>query len=411
MNRHSEERWLGQYAAPVLIHRGPAVQLHSTQLVAQAAPRVVVTASPGAGERLVAQRLDEMARVHRLVAHPRIPAVAERGRRDGVEFLGFACPAVIDGAEVLRRLASHGLRMSFDAADAFISGLREALQAGHAVIDPDTGRPICAGTLSYANALFDSEGQYWLLALGGNPLASLDTGAPSGEMTFYAPEIVAGGHANPSGDYVALRLFMRSLLPYVELPSQLARVLQGDIRAEDAELMETLLWLEQRVMLAPAKDRASVAEAVVVAEKFRVLLGTSLDDAAFSRVVRELFDAEATPLPSVQHWTVDSQGRWLQRPDGERVDLASHAAIGRIVVALANAQASGTSLEVADLLAAGWPGERVEGRAGANRVYVAISTLRKMGLRGVLQKRGRGYCLAARPAVVFSIGSAPRTVS
>jgi hypothetical protein len=46
-----------------------------------------------------------------------------------------------------------------------------------------------------------------------------------------------------------------------------------------------------------------------------------------------------------------------------------------------------------DLLAAGWPGERMRADAGAHRVRVAISTLRKMGLRDVLRTEEDGYRL------------------
>ncbi len=46
-----------------------------------------------------------------------------------------------------------------------------------------------------------------------------------------------------------------------------------------------------------------------------------------------------------------------------------------------NREAPGASLTVQDLLEAGWPGERPMAEAGANRVYVALTKLRRMGLR------------------------------
>jgi hypothetical protein len=48
---------------------------------------------------------------------------------------------------------------------------------------------------------------------------------------------------------------------------------------------------------------------------------------------------------------------------------------------------------VPELLEAGWPGERVLPDAGANRVYVALATLRKMGLKEVLKSNDSGYFL------------------
>jgi len=53
----------------------------------------------------------------------------------------------------------------------------------------------------------------------------------------------------------------------------------------------------------------------------------------------------------------------------------------------------GAGLSLDDLLEIGWPGERVVPSAGANRVYVALTTLRNMGLRGHLISQGDGYLL------------------
>ncbi|MEZ4221742.1 MAG: hypothetical protein R3B13_12495 [Polyangiaceae bacterium] len=399
------ERWLGHFTQPALIYEGAAVRMHAAWHANLGSPRLVVSASPDASNPLLARRLDEVARVHGLLDHPRLPVVAERGRRDGVEFLAFECPAIIDGSEVLRRIAAKGMRLSFGAADAFISGLREALQTGHDLDDPVRGGPICAGTLCYANILFDSSGNYWLLALGDNLLTSLDTGAPAGELTFHAPEVGAGGRPSPSGDYVALRHLMRSLLPYVEFPERLARVVQGNITPEDAELVGTVLWFEQRVMAAPPAERPPVADAVAMSERLRQLLGTRLEPESFAGAVRQTLGAVATPPPEAEHWSICELGRWIRQPDGERIDLSSHLAIGRIALALARAHANGAVLEIPQLVAAGWPGEKVSERAGANRVYVAISTLRRMGLRGILQKQGRGYCFA--PSIKLSVVTPP----
>ena len=54
-----------------------------------------------------------------------------------------------------------------------------------------------------------------------------------------------------------------------------------------------------------------------------------------------------------------------------------------------------------ELLAAGWPGENPSHEAGLNRVYVALSSLRKMGLRELLHSGDDGYQL--EPRVVVSI--------
>jgi hypothetical protein len=53
---------------------------------------------------------------------------------------------------------------------------------------------------------------------------------------------------------------------------------------------------------------------------------------------------------------------------------------------------SATSLE--EIVEAGWPGERLHPQSGAQRAYVAIAALRKMGLRDLLLTEGDGYLLA-----------------
>jgi hypothetical protein len=45
------------------------------------------------------------------------------------------------------------------------------------------------------------------------------------------------------------------------------------------------------------------------------------------------------------------------------------------------------------LFASGWPGERVHAASARNRVKVAISTLRSMGLRDAIAHDGNGYLL------------------
>ena len=88
-------------------------------------------------------------------------------------------------------------------------------------------------------------------------------------------------------------------------------------------------------------------------------------------------------------------GRWLQVPGGVPQDLRRRKALRFILVHLVEQQraqpGAGSPLEA--LLEVGWPGERVMPSAGANRVYVALTTLRKLGLRKYLLSRDDGYLL------------------
>jgi hypothetical protein len=57
------------------------------------------------------------------------------------------------------------------------------------------------------------------------------------------------------------------------------------------------------------------------------------------------------------------------------------------------------ALTAQELLEVGWPGERPIAQAGANRVYVELNRLRRMGLRDLLVKTTEGYCLSPETIV------------
>jgi hypothetical protein len=100
---------------------------------------------------------------------------------------------------------------------------------------------------------------------------------------------------------------------------------------------------------------------------------------------------------------VANGARSLVLPSGKCVDLARHASLRRIVLALARRRRDGISagLPTDELLACGWPGERVDPFAGSARVRVALSRLRNLGLRDLLVRAEDGYVLAPELAVVI----------
>lgn len=80
---------------------------------------------------------------------------------------------------------------------------------------------------------------------------------------------------------------------------------------------------------------------------------------------------------------------------GPCVDLRRRTALSLLLQALVTArnEQPGTPVSRAALLTAAWPGQRVLTESGASRVYVAISTLRKMGLRDAILRQGEGYLI------------------
>ena len=81
----------------------------------------------------------------------------------------------------------------------------------------------------------------------------------------------------------------------------------------------------------------------------------------------------------------------------ERGDLPE----ARDELTTARCDAPGQALPTARIVEAGWPGERILPVAAANRAKVAIATLRRLGLRQVLQTRNDGYLLDPRVPVRF----------
>ncbi|WP_437829374.1 ATP-binding protein [Sorangium sp. So ce1153] len=87
--------------------------------------------------------------------------------------------------------------------------------------------------------------------------------------------------------------------------------------------------------------------------------------------------------------------RFCRPPGGAWHDLRERHAARRLLVALAEQQrrAPGRGLPLAALQEAGWPGERILPDAAANRIYVAMNQLRKLGLKPWLRRDGEGYLL------------------
>jgi predicted ATPase len=128
----------------------------------------------------------------------------------------------------------------------------------------------------------------------------------------------------------------------------------------------------------------------------------ALDSAHVSPLVSLLLAIPSTsvPLASVpppdarQALSVGPGGTWFRVASEPRVDLSRRKPLRLILERLCEERAAGGgTLGWDDLLAAGWPGERMRADAGAHRVRVAISTLRKMGLRDVLRTEEEGYRL------------------
>jgi hypothetical protein len=96
-----------------------------------------------------------------------------------------------------------------------------------------------------------------------------------------------------------------------------------------------------------------------------------------------------------QAWVFDLTRGALTPPGEAAIDLRTRPQLLRIARALAEQRvaAPGAALSQEALLALGWPGEKMTADAAANRMKVALSTLRKLGLRALIQRTDAGYLL------------------
>ena len=99
---------------------------------------------------------------------------------------------------------------------------------------------------------------------------------------------------------------------------------------------------------------------------------------------------------------VEQSGAWIDCGGGRRVRCDHRAATRRILAALARAciESPGRPVDVAVLVAAGWPGERILPAAAKNRLRVAVAWLRKNALGGALVFAVDGYALDPHVVVV-----------
>ncbi len=98
---------------------------------------------------------------------------------------------------------------------------------------------------------------------------------------------------------------------------------------------------------------------------------------------------------------VPADGAWFETEAG-RVHLPERSPLRRVLAALLarRIEEPGATLTARQVFASAWPDERVLPSALANRVKVAVSTLRRTGLRPFLETAGSGYRLAAEAAIV-----------
>jgi hypothetical protein len=92
--------------------------------------------------------------------------------------------------------------------------------------------------------------------------------------------------------------------------------------------------------------------------------------------------------------SIARSGSFFTDGEGRRVELSTRRALRNVLACLAEGSGDGAKrFSVEDLFASGWPGERASATAASSRVYVALATLRREGLKDHVQRDEGGYFL------------------
>jgi hypothetical protein len=106
---------------------------------------------------------------------------------------------------------------------------------------------------------------------------------------------------------------------------------------------------------------------------------------------------------------IHERARWLMLPDRRVVSCAGHQLLRRLLLVLVRARMAepGHPIGLGDLVAAGWPNERILAHAARNRVHVALSRLRRLGLGPWLVHVGDGWLLSTEIGLELSAATLP----
>ena len=385
----ASESWMGSFASPVPIRcRGP-VHLYSAQS-RQTGRGVVVVVAPRLSASEARARLERLARLHRLLASDHVPGVAGADIDSEMPWVALDCDAVADMETVADCARQTGDKLDMERAAVLGKTLMEALAEVHRTRDPETGRLLCLGSLGPSNVLFGAGGNMSIVGFGAGPLSN-------GSI---APEVATGELPTPSSDVFVLITLIRGHADVVNIPPIIRRVVAGH-PVSDAKMLVLWGWSNVRILAGPPSKRPTMEQTLANARAMWRILGFENPDIeGFRRwVSAQLSDPErlddgppSTDQPCIR---VGHEAAWVETPNRIRHTLRARRPLRRLLLALAVAHRDqpGTAVSVDRLLEAGWPGESPMPEAAMNRVYVAISTLRKLGLADTLQRWDGGYRL------------------
>lgn len=379
--------WLERFTEPRVIRARGVVEHVACRDAASGERRLVIASA----DAKLGGMLDGIAALHRELRNAHIPAFEHRGSAGGTEYVALRSSAVVD-IESLMPIAMASNHLSPAATVAFLYEVIEPIRAAHATRDPrtGTGAPVCIGAFAGTNILVTDAGHIDVIGWG-YPITDAQRNLLMRDATVMhiAWEAAFGAAATPHADLDAVGRYFHSLLPAAALPPEVVRALVGEPdHPRVAELIRLIAALEHA---AHAREPAERSWDVYLDSLRRItaLLGVAPDATALERELAAI----CARWRASTHVRVARDGSWVALRSGERIELERRPNLRGVVAALAahRRDAPGAPVLVPQLLAAGWPGERIGEDAGRNRVRVAVSTLRSLGLRDLLLSRDDGY--------------------
>lgn len=174
---------------------------------------------------------------------------------------------------------------------------------------------------------------------------------------------------------------------------------------EDSALRRALDVFALSIALAEAR-RASEegrpddagAHRTAVEAALRHATPRSVEERLAARVVARALERDVAASSAID---VAKDGSWFEAR-GKRVSLTTRRALAGVLARLAEERtlAAGRAVSIEALFRAGWPGERVAEKSARRRVYVAVDTLRSLGLGTALVQQDRGYFLGSPVRVI-----------
>jgi predicted ATPase len=287
------------------------------------------------------------------------------------------------GAEAARGLGElllHELSVGVGDAKTAMAHLDEAIATAEAVHDPLLGAEASRLRGLTAAMLGEDPAPYLEASLSLARRAAHDDaeGAASAMLglTFHG--------RGASGE--ARALLKRAQLTHDRLEPELAAAaLLALSRIEEAVGRADPSLLEQ-ARARPVRDPQLAAQ-----------LGTTAVTGAYLAVGSLSAPAAASPsLASArprQALLLDADASYFSIDGAPLIDLSRRRPLRRLLAHLAAHADQSVAWDA--LLEVGWPGEKMRADAGAHRVRVAISTLRKMGLSGIVLTDEDGYRVRA----------------